>query len=105
QSDRLREHHPNDINYAGASRITRVQEPGSRPILAEATLAFLGLSDPTVVSWGALLQDAREAGAVSSGHWWYLVPPGVAIAVVALAFTLCGRAVEQVLNPRLGVSR
>ncbi|MET8898546.1 ABC transporter permease [Streptomyces albogriseolus] len=77
----------------------------STAILAEATLAFLGLSDPTVVSWGALLQDAREAGAVSSGHWWCLVPPGVAIAVVALAFTLCGRAVEQVLNPRLGVTR
>ena len=77
----------------------------SSAILAEATLAFLGLGDPTVVSWGALLQDAREAGAVSSGHWWYLVPPGVAVAVVALAFTLCGRAVEQVLNPRLGVSR
>ncbi|MET8226133.1 ABC transporter permease [Streptomyces sp. NPDC005301] len=77
----------------------------SSAILAEATLAFLGLGDPTVVSWGGLLQDAREAGAVSSGDWWYLVPPGVAIAVVALAFTLCGRAVESVLNPRLGVAR
>ncbi|MFG2556640.1 ABC transporter permease [Streptomyces sp. NPDC048581] len=77
----------------------------SSSILAEATLAFLGLSDPNVVSWGGLLQDAREAGAVSSGNWWYLVPPGIAIAVVALAFTLCGRAVESVLNPRLGVGR
>ncbi|MFI8190303.1 ABC transporter permease [Streptomyces sp. NPDC085946] len=77
----------------------------SSAILAEATLAFLGLGDPTVVSWGGLLQDAREAGAVSSGHWGYLVPPGVAIAAVALAFTLCGRAVEAVLNPRLGVAR
>ncbi|GAA3823348.1 ABC transporter permease [Streptomyces phyllanthi] len=77
----------------------------SSSILAEATLAFLGLGDPTVVSWGGLLQEAREAGAVSSGAWWYLVPPGVAIAVVALAFTLCGRAVESVLNPRLGVAR
>ncbi|WP_328879512.1 ABC transporter permease [Streptomyces sp. NBC_00299] len=77
----------------------------STSILAEATLAFLGLGDPTVVSWGGLLQDAREAGAVSSGNWWYLVPPGIAIAVVALAFTLCGRAVESVLNPRLGVAR
>ncbi|MGW5215258.1 ABC transporter permease [Streptomyces sp. NPDC004051] len=77
----------------------------SAAILAEATLAFLGLGDPTVVSWGGLLQDAREAGAVSAGRWWYLVPPGIAIAVVALAFTLCGRAVESVLNPRLGVSR
>jgi peptide/nickel transport system permease protein len=77
----------------------------SSSILAEATLAFLGMGDPTVVSWGGLLQDAREAGAVSSGDWWYLIPPGIAIAVVALAFTLCGRAVESVLNPRLGVAR
>lgn len=76
----------------------------STSILSEATLAFLGLGDPSVVSWGGLLQDAREAGAVSSGDWWYLVPPGVAVAVVALAFTLCGRAVESVLNPRLGVT-
>ncbi|MET8974602.1 ABC transporter permease [Streptomyces sp. NPDC004539] len=77
----------------------------SSSILAEATLAFLGLGDPTVVSWGGLLQEAREAGAVSAGDWWYLVPPGIAIAGVALAFTLCGRAVESVLNPRLGVGR
>ncbi|MET8686203.1 ABC transporter permease [Streptomyces sp. NPDC004732] len=77
----------------------------SSAILTEATLAFLGLGDPTNVSWGGLLQDAREAGAVSAGHWWYLAPPGLAIAVVALAFTLCGRAVESVLNPRLGASR
>ncbi|MFF2850527.1 ABC transporter permease [Streptomyces sp. NPDC058001] len=76
----------------------------SSAILAEATLAFLGLGDPTVTSWGGLLQDAREAGAVSSGHWWYLVPPGLGIAAVALSFTLCGRAVESVLNPKLGVA-
>ncbi|MER6999469.1 ABC transporter permease [Streptomyces sp. NPDC000410] len=76
----------------------------STAILTEATLAFLGLGDPTVVSWGGMLQDAREAGAVSSGHWWYLAPPGIAIALVALAFTLCGRAIESVLNPKLGVS-
>ncbi|MEU1281954.1 ABC transporter permease [Streptomyces sp. NPDC005805] len=77
----------------------------SSAILTEATLAFLGLGDPTVVSWGGMLQDAREAGAVSSGHWWYLAPPGIAIALVALAFTLCGRAVESALNPKLGVAR
>lgn len=77
----------------------------STAILTEATLAFLGLGDPTVVSWGGMLQDAREAGAVSSGHWWYLAPPGIAIALVALAFTLCGRAIESVLNPKLGVAR
>ncbi|RFU87380.1 ABC transporter permease [Streptomyces triticagri] len=77
----------------------------SQAILTEATLAFLGLGDPMIVSWGGLLQDAREAGAVSSGAWWYLAPPGLAIAVVALAFTLCGRTIESVLNPKLGVTR
>lgn len=77
----------------------------SNAILSEATLAFLGLGDPTTTTWGGLLQDAREAGAVSSGHWWYLVPPGLAIGAVALAFTLCGRAVESVLNPKLGAKR
>ncbi|WNI22117.1 ABC transporter permease [Streptomyces sp. ITFR-16] len=77
----------------------------SSAILTEATLAFLGLGDPTITSWGSMLQDARAAGAVSAGDWWYLAPPGIAIALVALAFTLCGRAIESVLNPKLGVAR
>ncbi|GLF99062.1 ABC transporter permease [Streptomyces yaizuensis] len=77
----------------------------SAAILTEATLAFLGLGDPEVISWGGMLQDARAAGAVSSGHWWYLAPPGLAIALVALAFTLCGRAVERVLDPGRGAGR
>lgn len=70
-------------------------------IILESTLAFLGLGDPTTPSWGNILQAAREAGAMSSGLWWYILPPGVAITLVALAFTLCGRALEQVVNPRL----
>ncbi len=74
-------------------------------ILTESTVAFLGLGDPTVPSWGGTIQAARDVGAVSSGMWWYILPPGIAIAVVALAFTLCGRAIEGVLNPRLKVRR
>ncbi|NUR61975.1 MAG: ABC transporter permease [Catenulispora sp.] len=73
----------------------------SEAILAEATLAFLGLSDPTKVSWGTTLQLARQVGAVSADDWWILLPPGLAIVAVALAFTLVGRALEQALNPRL----
>ncbi|WP_425558803.1 ABC transporter permease [Catenulispora subtropica] len=73
----------------------------SGAILAEATLAFLGLGDPTKVSWGTTLQLARQVGAVSANDWWILLPPGAAIVAVALAFTLVGRALEQVLNPRL----
>ncbi len=73
-------------------------------ILSETTLTFLGLGDPTDVSWGAMLNQAFGQGAVTSGAWWYLLPPGVAILVVVLGFTLVGRAVEQVLNPKMGTS-
>lgn len=73
----------------------------SNAIILEATLAFLGLGDPTKVSWGTSLQLANQIGAVSAGYWWILLPPGIAIFVVSLAFTLCGRALEGVLNPRL----
>lgn len=70
-------------------------------IILESTLAFLGLGDPTTPSWGNILQAARQAGAMSAGLWWYILPPGIAITLVALAFTLCGRALESILNPRL----
>jgi peptide/nickel transport system permease protein len=70
-------------------------------ILAEATLTFLGLGDPTSVSWGSLLNNAFMQGAVTAGAWWYLLPPGLSIALVVLAFTMCGRALETVLNPKL----
>jgi len=74
-------------------------------IIAESTLAFLGLGDPSKVSWGSTLQEARDAGATSAGLWWWIVPPGICIAMVALAFTMCGRAMEHVLNPRLRAHR
>src|SRR5918998_1520827 len=48
-------------------------------ILAEATLSFLGLGDPTRVSWGTMLSRANSSGAVTFGAWWYLLPPGIAI--------------------------
>ncbi len=70
-------------------------------ILSETTLAFLGLGDPSRASWGKMLQEAFEAGALTQQAWWYYVPPGVGIMLVVLAFTLCGQALEEVLDPRL----
>lgn len=70
-------------------------------IVSESTLSFLGLGDPTRVSWGSMLRSASVSGAVTAGAWWYLLAPGLAIVAVVLAFTLCGRALETVLNPRL----
>lgn len=70
-------------------------------IISESTLSFLGLGDPTRVSWGSMLHSAFQSGAVTHGAWWYLLAPGLAILVVVLGFTLCGRALEAVFNPRL----
>ncbi len=70
-------------------------------ILTETTLSFLGLGDPFHVSWGQILEDAFAHGAISYGAWWWLFPPGIAIVLVVLAFTLVGRALETIMNPRL----
>jgi peptide/nickel transport system permease protein len=70
-------------------------------ITAESTLSFLGLGDPNNPSWGSILRSSSLSGAISYGAWWYVVPPGVAIALVVLSFTLVGRALETVLNPKL----
>jgi peptide/nickel transport system permease protein len=70
-------------------------------ILSEATLSFLGLGDPRNASWGQMLDDAFETGAVTVEAWWYIVPPGLGIMLVVLAFTLVGQALEEILDPRL----
>jgi peptide/nickel transport system permease protein len=70
-------------------------------ILTEATLSFLGLGDPANASWGKMLDNAFEFGAITLEAWWYFVPPGLGILLVALAFTLCGTALEEILDPRL----
>ena len=70
-------------------------------ILAETTLSFLGLGDPTRVSWGSMLESAFSVGAITTGAWWYIVPPGVCVVLVVLSFTLVGQALEEVFNPRL----
>ncbi|HJV04212.1 MAG TPA: ABC transporter permease [Actinomycetota bacterium] len=70
-------------------------------ILSETTLSFLGLGDPLSISWGTILEAAFASGASTSGQWWWLVPPGLSIVLVVLAFTMCGYALDEILNPRL----
>ena len=70
-------------------------------ILTETTLAFLGLGDPTHPSWGKTLEEAFQAGAIGRNAWWYYLPAGLGIVAVVLAFTLFGRALEEILDPRL----
>ncbi|WP_114559547.1 ABC transporter permease [Desertihabitans aurantiacus] len=70
-------------------------------VIAESTLSFLGLGDATQFSWGSMLKRALDTGAATAGFWWFVLPPGLAIVLVVLCFTLVGRALEAVLNPTL----
>jgi len=73
-------------------------------IYLETALAFLGLEDPTVTTWGTILENAFQRTAVSSGAWWAIVPDGFAIALVIVGCFLFGQAIEDALNPRLKVA-
>ena len=70
-------------------------------ILSETTLSLLGLGDPNSMSWGRIIEESFNAGALTAGWWWWLVPPGVAIVLVTLSFTMCGYALDEILNPKL----
>ena len=72
-------------------------------ILAESALAFLGLSDPTVNSWGHMFENVSISGALARQPppWWWVLPPGFSIALVSLSFVLIGYALDEVFNPRL----
>jgi peptide/nickel transport system permease protein len=70
-------------------------------ILTETTLSILGLGDATAISWGVIIEQAFSAGAMTNGYWWWMIPPGVMIVFVTLAFTMCGYALDEVLNPKL----
>lgn len=69
-------------------------------ILSEAALSWLGLFDPWVMSWGRMLHDAM-AFERSVEKWWWILPPGLCIAVLSLSFILIGYAIDDILNPKL----
>jgi peptide/nickel transport system permease protein len=73
----------------------------SSAILSESALSFLGLGDPTLISWGSMLNFAFGRGAMSVGAWWALLPPGLGIVWVVLSWTLLGHVIEEIVNPRL----
>jgi peptide/nickel transport system permease protein len=72
-------------------------------IFAETFITFLGLGDPSVISWGRLIQNAFTDDAILNNAWWAIVPPGVCVTLVVLGSTMFGQSVEEALNPRLRV--
>jgi peptide/nickel transport system permease protein len=88
---------PNVVNLIVANAVLTF----AGAVLTETTLSFIGLGDPFQPSWGQLLNQAQADGAAGIGAWWVIVPPGVAIILVVLAFTLVGSALDDILNPRI----
>jgi peptide/nickel transport system permease protein len=70
-------------------------------ILAEAALSFLGLGDPSLPTWGQILERGFQTGAIFMGYWWWIIPPGLLIVVTALCFVFIAQGLEPVVNPRL----
>ena len=67
-------------------------------ILIESGLAFLGLGDPNVMSWGYMIGAGRT---VLRQAWWICVFPGVAILLTVLSLNLIGEGLNDAFNPRL----
>jgi peptide/nickel transport system permease protein len=72
-------------------------------VFAETYISFLGLGDPSTISWGRLIQNSLTGGAVFHKAWWAIIPPGLCVTIVILAATMLGQAMEDALNPRLRV--
>ncbi len=70
-------------------------------MVAEAGLSFLGLGDPTAISWGKMLADAQSGGALLFGHWWWILAPGIGIFLSVFSFMRIGLAMEEIFNPRM----
>ena len=70
-------------------------------ILAEAALSFLGLGDPSLPTWGQILEYGFRNGGVYVGYWWWVLPPGLLIVITAMTFVLLALGMEPIVSPRL----
>jgi peptide/nickel transport system permease protein len=73
-------------------------------IFLETALSFLGLGDPTAITWGSIIEFAFLRTAISAGAWWAVIPAGLCVAFVIMGCFWLGQAIEDALNPRLKVS-
>ena len=70
-------------------------------VFLEASLAVLGLGDPTLPTWGKVINDAYSNGALYQGQYYWVLAPAVLLMITGLAFALVGFSLDRVFNPRL----
>jgi len=85
---------PNVIPLMFAQAVIMITEA----IYAEAVLSFLGLGDPTSISWGMMLNSVFESCVIAESYWW-VVPPIISIVALIVSFSLLGTAVSDILEP------
>ena len=85
---------PNVIPLMFAQAVIMITEA----IYAEAVLSFLGLGDPTSISWGMMLNSVFESGVIAESYWW-VAPPIISIVILIVSFSLLGTAVSDILEP------
>jgi peptide/nickel transport system permease protein len=70
-------------------------------VFLEAALAFLGLGDPTLPTWGKVINDANQMGALYNGQYYWVLEPAALLMLTGLGFAMVGFALDRVFNPRL----
>ena len=88
---------PNVLPIISATMVLNVVNA----IILEAGLSFLGLGDPTHISWGTMLYFANRQGAFLSDNPMYIIAPGLALVGIGLAFVFISYALDEVVNPKL----
>ena len=71
-------------------------------VIIVTSLEFLGVGNPTDVTWGSILYWADQF-AFQYGDWWWIAEPGVLISMLAFGLALIGFSVEEIMNPRLHI--
>jgi len=73
----------------------------SNSIFTESFLAFFGFGEPARPSWGTMIQNSFDQVEFFKGAWWSVLPPGISITALVLAFAMVSTVLEEILNPRL----
>jgi len=74
-------------------------------IMAQSFLEFIGFGDPLSVTWGTMLYNAQNTGALSSGIWWEILGPSAAIIILGAGLTLINFSIDEISNPKLRAQR
>lgn len=70
-------------------------------VFLEASLALLGLGDPTLPTWGKVINDAYSNGALYRGQFYWILEPAILLMITGLGFAMLGFALDRIFNPRL----